>query len=484
MKKLLCLLICIIISISSITVFAEESFFVEEDFIFDSSDMVGISSDETTLMAIEEDVKQALEEKLIAAWENMDTEVQLYPDIKIHRDDIIAYYSAVFFENPQYYYVIRSFGGSSNSAGYMGKLTKLSYSVDNMDTVRATWKEIEKATEEILFHITPDMTDFEKVMEVHDYMDLHYTYNIEDFDQTYFIMLDRVGVCAAYAEAFQHMMNVLGIEGSIVTSDEMGHMWNLVKLDGRWYHMDVTWDDPTDNFAMVVHEYSLLSTKALEQMGHSGFTSPYSAISTIYNDAPWRDERGGIVTIDGVLYMVESNNIVDETGNIIYTNLDGGDGVWNVKPVSGIKNEVFAGLCQINGILYFNTDRGICSYNPKTKETKVVKEEYGICGLYADGGTILYNEYNFDSGLFVKKGELKIADVSLGSCYYEDGKAVIRLYNETDTPLWIISVGDGCKVEKAEEGFNTLRIENGTSQTIYIWKQSLEPVFEKITISE
>lgn len=480
MKKFLCLLFAFLVAFSSLTVYAE-------DFTFDIyDDFYTAGSDDAVLMEVDEDIMAEFEKRLIAAWENMDTEVQLYPDIKIHKDDIKAYFATVFFENPQYYYVVRSFSGTTNSAGYMGKLTKLSYSVNSMEPVRETWAEIAKATEEILFNISPDMTDFEKVMTVHDYMDLHYVYDITDTDQTYMILLDKRGVCAAYAEAFQHVMNVLGIECTLVTSDDMGHIWNMVKLDGRWYHADITWDDPIpDQFAEVCHEYILLSTKAIEAKGHYGFTAPYSAVSTVYNNAEWHDEMSALVTVDGVMYRMEGNNLIDENGNVIYKNLDGGDGKWNTSETSGVKDEVFAGLCEINGVLYFNTDTGIYSYNPKTNETECIHEEYGIFGLYADKNMILYSTYDFENQMFVKKGELEVCQTFVKKPYYEDGKAVVKVYNDYDTPVWIISQGDGYKIHKVEaKSIGIARFENGTEQTVYVWKQSLEPVIEAFTVSE
>ncbi len=480
MKKALCSIFTFLIAISSFTAYAE-------DFTFDIYDACfKAASDDAVLMEIDEDVKKEFGKKLMAAWKNMDTEVQLYPDVQIHKDDIVALYSTIFFENPQYYYVVRSFSGTTNSAGYMGKLTKLKYNVDSMDTVRATWNEIDKATEEILFNISPDMTDFEKVMTVHDYMDLHYVYDLEDTDQTYQILLDKRGVCAAYAEAFQHVMNVLDIDSTLVQSDEMGHIWNMVKLDGQWYHADVTWDDPVpDQFAEVCHEYMLLSENAIKALEHYGFTAPYEATSTTYDNAPWHDEMCALVTVGGILYRAEGNNLIDENGNVIYEDLDGGDNVWNTKPTAGVSGEVFTGLCEINGVLYFNTDTGIYSYNPKTKKTECVKQEYGVFGLYADKNVILYSTYDFEKGLFVKKGELKINDVRVAAPYYEEGEAVIRLYNDCDAPLWVISEGEGYMVKKVEnKGFETLRFKNGDSQTIYVWKNSLEPLIAEFTVAE
>ncbi len=484
MKKLLSIMLVFAIVFTAMSVTAEE-FNNEEDFSFDAYDSFDvIASDEAVLMEIDVDVKDALEEKLLAAWDSLAAEVQLYPDVKIHRNDIVSYFSTIFFENPQYYYVVRKFSATTNSAGYIGKLYNLVYSVDDMESVNKTREKIDGAVKEILFNISCDMTDFEKVMTVHDYMVNNYIYDISDADQTYLILLDKVGVCAAYAEAFQHVMNVIGIESTIVKSDSMGHMWNMVKIDGRWYHADVTWDDP-DQMGRISHQHMFLSQNAIEDLGHYGIDAPYNAISTVYNNAEWHDDMSAMVTAEGVMYCVEGNNLIDETGNIIYEKLDGGDGFWATTQTTGVKDEIFASLCEINGVLYFNTDTGIYSYNPKTRETATVLEEYGIFGLYSDKNMIYYSTYDFEEQAFVKKGELKVCGSFVKESYYEDGKAVVKLYNDNDSPIWVISEGEGYKICKVEaKSVDIIEFENGTGQTIYVWTQGLQPVVESFMVSE
>lgn len=486
MKKLLSVMLMFVIIFSSMSVTAE-NFEREEAFSFDAYDYFEIvASDEAVLMEIDGDIKAKLEEKLFAAWDSLATEVKLYPDVKIHRDDIVSYFSTIFFENPQYYYVVRSFSGMIDSNGYMGLLTKLKYTVDSLDAVKETHEKIDKAVKEILFNISPDMTDFEKVVAVHDYMVNNYVYDISDMEQSYLVLLDKVGVCAAYAEAFQHVMKVIGIEGTIVKSESMGHMWNMVKIDGRWYHVDVTWDDLNpDQFALMSHKHVLLSDKAIEALGHTDYNAPYSAISTIYNNAPWRDDGGNLVTVDGVMYRIEGNNIVDENENIIYADLDGGDGEWSMSSTTHVKNVIWAGLGEVNGMLYFNTDDGIYSYNPATKEIECVLEEYGIAGLFTDKNMLYYSAYDFTKQGFVKKGELKVCGSFVKESYYEDGKAVVKLYNDNDTSIWVISEGEGYKVHNVEaKSVDIIEFENGSSQTIYVWSQGLQPMVEKLTISE
>ena len=159
MKKLLSVMLVFAIVFASMSVAAEE-FNNEEDFSFDAYDSFEvIASEEAVLMEIDVDVKEALEEKLTSAWDSLAAEVQLYPDVKIHRNDIVSYFSTIFFENPQYYYVVRKFSATTNSAGYIGKLYNLVYSVDDMESVNKTREKIDGAVKEILFNISCALTE-------------------------------------------------------------------------------------------------------------------------------------------------------------------------------------------------------------------------------------------------------------------------------------------------------------------------------------
>ncbi len=64
----------------------------------------------------------------------------------------------------------------------------------------------------------------------------------------YGCLVDRRAVCSGYAAAFQLLVQRLGIPCARVQGTETKtgapHEWNIVELDGEWYHIDVTWDDP------------------------------------------------------------------------------------------------------------------------------------------------------------------------------------------------------------------------------------------------
>jgi hypothetical protein len=110
----------------------------------------------------------------------------------------------------------------------------------------------------------------EKVKIIHDWLILNSTYDLtvttsEDTpDASYSavgIILHKKAVCSGYAEAFNIFMTFLGIESKYVvgTGNKVNHAWNLVKLDNKWYQIDVTWDDPVPDNGGISYNYFLVT---------------------------------------------------------------------------------------------------------------------------------------------------------------------------------------------------------------------------------
>ena len=98
-------------------------------------------------------------------------------------------------------------------------------------------------------------------LAIHDWIVEHVAYDtatIEryggtpdpDDDNPYGALVNGLAICKGYTSSFQLLMDLVGIEcisvdGSADNGLEIGeHAWNLVRLDGDWYAVDVTWDDP------------------------------------------------------------------------------------------------------------------------------------------------------------------------------------------------------------------------------------------------
>lgn len=83
----------------------------------------------------------------------------------------------------------------------------------------------------------------------------------------YGIIVNRTGVCESYAEAFQTLCNAVGISCTgIVGTAGGGHKWNAIKLGGKWYMCDITFDDPIggDPDEAYHHYFNLTGAKMRE----------------------------------------------------------------------------------------------------------------------------------------------------------------------------------------------------------------------------
>lgn len=91
-----------------------------------------------------------------------------------------------------------------------------------------------------------------KVKKIHDYIVNHTDY-VNGGYTAYNALIDGGAVCEGYALLFYEMCQVANIDVRVVTGTAYGssgagnHAWNVVKIGGKWYNMDVTWDDTTDS---------------------------------------------------------------------------------------------------------------------------------------------------------------------------------------------------------------------------------------------
>ena len=98
-------------------------------------------------------------------------------------------------------------------------------------------------------------SNYEQIKYVHNWLidNLEYdtTYKQTDIHNVYGALVNRKVVCEGYARAFKYILDGLDIENILVSgtatnsnNSTESHAWNYVKLDGKWYAIDVTWDDP------------------------------------------------------------------------------------------------------------------------------------------------------------------------------------------------------------------------------------------------
>lgn len=131
------------------------------------------------------------------------------------------------------------------------------------------------------------LSDYARELALHDWMIEWAEYDpgalsnasqdgpMPDNDNPYGFLTGKKGICRGYASTFQLLMDLCGIECRTV--DGMSHAgteehaWNLVKLDGDWYAVDTTWDDPVASFpvpSFMAHQYFNVTSEFLRRTDH------------------------------------------------------------------------------------------------------------------------------------------------------------------------------------------------------------------------
>ena len=134
----------------------------------------------------------------------------------------------------------------------------------HQDEIRIRRKEF------ITNYISEEMSDYEKILTIHDYIINNSKYDERLFMEgivspesysSYGILILGRGVCEGYAKSMKYLLDGVGIESMIVIGESKGenHAWNLVKIDDEYYHIDSTWDDPVTNDGSNVLRYNFFN---------------------------------------------------------------------------------------------------------------------------------------------------------------------------------------------------------------------------------
>lgn len=145
------------------------------------------------------------------------------------------------------------------------------------ELVRFWRAETEKKVIELCSTILPqDMPDYEKLFVIHEYLVDNNYYNMDDINIqrqwinhiAYGTLCAGYGVCQSYAEATRILCDAVGVPCHYVSGDGGGpHAWNMVQLQGQWYLIDVTWDDPVtnDGSSMKLYNYFVITSEQMKK---------------------------------------------------------------------------------------------------------------------------------------------------------------------------------------------------------------------------
>ncbi len=201
-------------------------------------------------------------------------------------------------EQLAFFYLENRTVGDYNSAAQTFEMDfQYKYSIREVNIML---RQTEEEAKKILALTDESMSDYEKLKIFHDYLvrNVESSVDSEHADSLYGALVEGRALCEGYAKAFSYLCNLAGIDNMIVTGfTEIDHMWNMVKLDGKWYHVDIGWDKPTEALLercpdMVLYQYFLASDSVIQ--------NDHRSISRSLGDPPEADS-------DDMSYFVHEN---------------------------------------------------------------------------------------------------------------------------------------------------------------------------------
>ena len=186
-----------------------------------------------------------------------DYETEVKFDFDITKQEVDRAYNYYSDDYPQHFW-----RGNKRNYTFIGtKMLTLSLTepLCNGDKaqIKAMDDKLKAEADRVIRGVKSSMTNFDVELYIHNYLvnkcKYDTSYKAENAHNMYGALVNGVAVCEGYAYAFQHLSRLAGIQcitvkGVLKTENKSeSHAWNMVELDGSYYHIDVTSDDPVMN---------------------------------------------------------------------------------------------------------------------------------------------------------------------------------------------------------------------------------------------
>lgn len=290
-------------------------------------------------------------------------------------------------------------GGYSYSFYQENRVLTLEPKYSLVGNARETAVEyVNKTLDAVIATVPSRLDDYEKALYLHDFICVSFEYDTDyAVSDIYGMLMEGRGVCTAYALLYDELLTRVGIESRAVISpkESLNHMWNEVKIDGKWYYVDVTWDDPLpDRFGEALHDNFLICETCLEKTHDGVYDTEFPCDECFRNEREWGHINFPIVYADGKLYSERYGVIAvvslyeDELIDLFVAEDHG----W--YSTDGKYLGFCMGIGAFDDLLFYNTAAEIIVYAPHTGEKQSFytanKSEGMLIGLYVVGDMLYY----------------------------------------------------------------------------------------------
>ncbi len=188
--------------------------------------------------------------------------------VRMSENSIRKVVNAFSFDNPQVFWLENLFGYAYAENDTIVEF----YSVLSPRECEKYIKKFTTAINNILSEISDGLSEYEREQRIHDIIleKCEYKTGVTSssdgwqYFSPYGALVGGEAVCEGYAKSMQILLSRVGIESYVIRGEGegIGHMWNVVKLGGEWYHLDPTWDDSGE---FISYEYFNVDTETINK---------------------------------------------------------------------------------------------------------------------------------------------------------------------------------------------------------------------------
>lgn len=169
-------------------------------------------------------------------------------------------------DNPQVFWLDGKFSYSNDNGNTFLQM----YSLLSADELTTYIEKLNSKISQVIASVPSYLSEYSIELFLHDYIinNCDYADDVDKMEDNfnaftpYGLLVEKTAVCEGYSKTFQLLLSYFGIESVNVvgTGKQELHMWTAVKIDNKWYYVDLTWDDSEE---IARYDYFNITTNQL-----------------------------------------------------------------------------------------------------------------------------------------------------------------------------------------------------------------------------
>lgn len=168
----------------------------------------------------------------------------------IEEEDAEVVFQALIDDNPDLYFVK---GYKEIRNHWFRTFCVMEYTMTDGE-YREAEEKINGICENVISGLSAPSDQWQTELEINDYIVDNCEYRFEEengfaYSTAYSVFVNGEAACEGYSKAAKMLFDKAKIEsmtvrGKSISTEEVNHMWNIVRINGEYYNFDCTWNDP------------------------------------------------------------------------------------------------------------------------------------------------------------------------------------------------------------------------------------------------